>query len=289
VLVEPWLDAERELYLSVTVDGAAEGYCILYAPSGGVNIEQGPPPVRHAVGPARAFRAHTLRDALAPVEPDLRLRERIVGLARRLLQGATAQDCLTVEINPLLLTRDGALIAADAKVVLDEAAAWRSQLVHDQERRQRDRQPDTVRRCLEGRLMLVHLGGEVGLISGGAGMTMATMDLIHHAGGRPACFLDCSANPTPEGYALALDLLEADPQVRAILVSIFGGATHMGRVARTMRSLLRERPHTKPVVFRLAGTHEEEVEAVFRPMGIHNHASLEEAVAAVVLAAGGTS
>jgi succinyl-CoA synthetase beta subunit len=285
VLVEPWLAAQRELYLSVTVDGEAQGYCVLYGPRGGVDVEQAPPQVHYGVGMAQAFRAHALRARLAPHEADVRVREGVVALARRLLQGAASHDCLTVEINPLLLTDEGRLVAVDAKVVLDEAAAARSQLVAEQVLQERKRQSDAVRRCLEGRLMLVHLGGEVGLISGGAGMTMATMDLIHQAGGRPACFLDCSANPTPEGYGLAFGLLDADPQVKAILVSIFGGATHMGRVAHTMRGLLEQRPRGKPVVFRLAGTHETEVGEVLGPLGIHNHTALADAVAAAVQAA----
>ncbi|MBI4081687.1 MAG: hypothetical protein HY423_03660 [Candidatus Lambdaproteobacteria bacterium] len=282
VLVEAWLAIERELYLSVVVDGEAEGYSVLYAPRGGVDVEAGPPPARYPVGPPEAFRSWRLREELAPVEPDGRLREQVVTLGRRLLELAVAQDCLQVEVNPLALLQHGGLMAADVRLVLDEAAAHRSALVHGHLRAAQARESDPVRRCLEGRLMLVPLDGNVGLISGGAGMTMAAMDLIQAAGGRPAGFLDCSNNPTPQGYRLAFELLDADPAVRVILVSIFGGATDMERVARTMRTIMGERRAAKPVVFRLNGTYAERIPGVFAEAGLHNHPTLEEAVGASV-------
>ncbi|MEE8435343.1 MAG: ATP-grasp domain-containing protein [bacterium] len=278
VLVEPWLSSERELYLSVTIDANSDGYAILYSPRGGVEVEAGPPPLCYGVGPPGRFRAHRLRELLAEAEQDSQLRERLIAMARDLLWLASKQDCLTVEINPLILTGANELIAADCKVILDESASFRSAWIAGALERQQAREEETVRRCLEARLMLVRLGGNVGLISGGAGMTMAAMDLIEEAGGSPACFLDCSANPTPDGYRLAFELLDADPQVKVILVSIFGGATNMARVGKTMCSLLEERNSDKPVVFRLAGTHEEQLEPIFRKVGRHNHPSLEEAV-----------
>ena len=289
VLVERWLSSERELYLSVTVDANGEGYSVLYAPRGGVDVEAGPPPVRYAVGPADRFRAYRLRSLLAEVEPDSHLRESLVALARVLIRLAATQDCLTVEINPLVLTPEGELIAVDGKIVLDESAAFRSARIADAVEKEQEREDALVRRCLEARLMLVRLEGNVGLISGGAGMTMAVMDLIAATGGTPACFLDCSANPTPEGYRLAFEMLDADPRVKVILVSIFGGATHMARVGRTMCTLVEEREEGQPVVFRLAGTHEDQIEAIFREVGLHNHVSLEEAVREAVGMAGGAS
>lgn len=286
VLVEPWLPSERELYLSVTVDANGDGYSVLYAPRGGVDVEAGPPPVRYAVGPAGGFRAYRLRSLLAEVESDSHLRERLVALARELIRLAAAQDCLTVEINPLVLTPDGELIAVDGKIVLDEAAAFRSARIALAVEQEQQREEALVRRCLEARLMLVRLEGNVGLISGGAGMTMAAMDLIAAAGGTPACFLDCSANPTPQGYRLAFEMLEADPRVKVILISIFGGATDMARVGGTMRKLVEEREAAKPVVFRLVGTNENQIEPIFREAGLRNHASLEEAVSEAVGIAG---
>ncbi len=279
VLIEPWLVIKRELYLCVTVDPAAQGYVVLYAPRGGIDIERGKPPVRYDVGPARDFRAYRLREILRDIEPDASVREKVIALARRLVELASTRDCVTVEINPLAQLDDGSLIAADAKIVRDEYAAFRAPDIAASIASATRQQPRPIARALAGDLMLVWLDGEVGLISGGAGMTMATMDLIGDAGGRPACFLDCSNNPTPAGYRLAFDLLDQAPAVKVILVSIFGGLTQMDRVARVMKDIMQQRRARKPVVFRLNGTNAKQVADIFAGTGLSNHATLESAVA----------
>jgi succinyl-CoA synthetase beta subunit len=282
LLIEPWLAIERELYLAVTIDPAAEGYVVLYSPRGGVKVETAAPPARYAVGAARNFRAHALREILLPIETDPAVRERIIALARRLVELASNRDCTTVEINPLAKLRDGGLIAADAKIVRDEYAAYREAGIRSAMERERRRQPRLIARALAADLMLVWLDGNVGLISGGAGMTMAAMDLIGEAGGRPACFLDCSNNPTPEGYRLAFELLDSEPRVKVILVSIFGGLTQMDRVARVVRDIMHRRTSHKPVVFRLNGTNAKLIDEIFSGTGLANHLNLEDAVAAAV-------
>src|SRR6266571_2545338 len=113
VLVESWLAIERELYLAVTIDAQAGGFSILYSPQGGIDIEDGPPPLAYRIGLPRHFRAHAFRKLLEPVERDAKLRERIIALARRLLEVATSNECLTVEINPLVVLQSGSLIAGD--------------------------------------------------------------------------------------------------------------------------------------------------------------------------------
>ncbi len=282
VLIEPWLAIKRELYLSVTVDPEAQGYVVLYAPRGGVDIEHGKPPVRYNVGPARNFRAYQLRETLRDIEPDASVREKVIVLARRLVELASSRDCVTVEINPLAQLDDGSLVAADAKIVRDEYAAFRAPDIAASLASVNKQQPRPIARALAGDLMLVWLDGEVGLISGGAGMTMATMDLIGDAGGRPACFLDCSNNPTPAGYRLAFDLLDQAPEVKVILVSIFGGLTQMDRVARVMKDIMQQRRSRKPVVFRLNGTNAGKVGNIFAGTALHNHATLESAVSEAV-------
>lgn len=279
VLIEPWLAIKRELYLCVTVDPAAQGYVVLYAPRGGIDIERGKHPVRYDVGPARNFRAYRLRETLRDIEPDAAVREKVIALARRLVELASTRDCVTVEINPLAQLDDGSLIAADAKIVRDEYAAFRAPDIAASIANATRMQPRPIARALAGDLMLVWLDGEVGLISGGAGMTMASMDLIGDAGGRPACFLDCSNNPTPAGYRLAFDLLDQAPAVKVILVSIFGGLTQMDRVARVMKDIMQQRRSRKPVVFRLNGTNAKQVADIFAGTGLSNHATLESAVA----------
>lgn len=281
VLLEPWLDHPRELYLGLTVDGSAGGYAVLYSPTGGIDVEQ-QAPLKYAFGAPRDFHAHELRRLLATVESDGRVRERVVALARRLLFMATALDAVTIEVNPLAVMPDGKLLALDAKVVRDEAAAFRHAEVGEALVAARKRERPAVARAISGNLMMVWLDGRVGLISGGAGMTMAAMDLIADAGEQPACFLDCSSNPTPAGYALAFKLLDEEPQVKAILVSIFGGGTHMDRVARVMSDIMKKRRSRKPVIFRLNGTGRERADVVMQEAGLFNHPTIESAIDAVI-------
>ncbi len=278
VLIEPWLSVARELYLSVTTDGEAGGFVFLYSPQGGVDVESGPAPVRYEIGHPSNFRGHALRRILANAEGDSAVRERVVALARRLLRVAAMQDCLTVEINPLIVLADGKLICGDAKVVRDDAAAYRNAHIAAELDVMRAHESETMRRSRDAQLILVPLEGDIGLISSGAGMTMAAMDAIEAAGGRPACFLDCSGNPTPEGFSLAFDLLDQDAGVRAILVSIFGGGMQTDRVARTLIDILAKRSRGKPVIFRLNGTGGERATALLEDAGYHNHQDLGSAV-----------
>jgi succinyl-CoA synthetase beta subunit len=281
LLADPWLAIERELYLSVTVDSAAGGYVVLYAPRGGVNIEDGPPPVRYAIGPAWKFRAHELRAHLEPVETDYRIRERVISLAQRLVETAAARDCHTIEINPLAKLADAdnpELLALDGKVVYDEWAHYRNADIEAQRQGELKRAHKLLRASMEMGHMYVKLDGDIGLISGGAGMTMGAMDMIHGYGGKPGCFLDVSPGPaSPRGYKPAFALLDGDPDVKVILVSVFGGGTQMNRVARALKETMATRKSKKPVVFRLDGTYVEEVPAIFETFGAHNHATLETA------------
>ena len=283
VLIEPWLAIERESYLSVAVDGRAEGYVVLYSPTGGIDIEDGPPPARYPVGAPWNFRVHELRKVLQDVEPDYQWREKVIALAQRLVRAAAMYDCSTIEVNPLVKLADGSLVAADAKVARDEWAHFRNSEIHALRESERSRADKLLRDSLDMGHMYVRLDGDIGLISGGAGMTMAAMDMIAEQGGRPACFLDASPGPTStRGYHPALAMLDADPQVKVILVSVFGGGTQMQRVANSMKELMAERKSEKPVVFRLDGTNVDQVPGIFAGFGAHNHLRLEDAVSEAV-------
>jgi succinyl-CoA synthetase beta subunit len=287
VLIEPWIGFTRELYLGVIVDGAASGYALLYGPNGGMDIESGPPPARYDIGAAHRFRAWQFRGAIEAVEADPVVRERVVALGERLVRLAAARDCTTVEINPLVVLEDGKLLALDAKVVRDDWAHYRQRDLAVALEADKRRQPKLLQDCLDMQHMYVRLDGDVALISGGAGMTMAAMDMIQDLGGRPACFLDCSPGPaSTRGYMPAFAMLDADPAVKVILVSVFGGGTHMDRVASAMRDIMPTRTSRKPVVFRLDGTHVDRVDAILADIGATNHASLESAVTEAVALAG---
>jgi succinyl-CoA synthetase beta subunit len=279
LLADPWLPIERELYLSVTIDGAAEGYVVLYSPDGGVDIEDSAPPARYPVGAPWQFRTHALRAVLETVEKDFQVRERVIFLAQRLIETAAARDCTTIEINPLALLQGGDLMALDAKIVYDDWAHYRNADILAQRNAELRRVDKLQRASLAMGHMYVKLDGDIALISGGAGMTMGAMDMIKASGGKPACFLDASPGPTStRGYKPAFAMLDADPSVKVILVSVFGGGTHMNRVANAMKDNMAMRKSKKPVVFRLDGTYVDQVPAIFDTFGAKNHANLESAV-----------
>ena len=287
LLIEPWLAIEREAYLSVAVDGRAEGYVVMYASRGGVDIEDGAPPAQYAVGAPWNFRVHRLREVLETAEPDYQWREKVIALAQRLVRTAASRDCTTIEINPLVKLADGTMLAGDAKIVLDEWAAFRNTRIQREREALKQRADRYLRDCLDMQHMYVRLDGDIGIISGGAGMTMAAMDMVAEHGGRPACFLDCSPGPTStRGYRPAFAMLDADSAVKVILVSVFGGGTQMQRVANSMKEVMAGRKSGKPVVFRLDGTNVDQVPEIFAQFGAHNHLRLEDAVAEAVRLAG---
>lgn len=280
VLVEPWRSAEREMYLGLTIDPEQAAPVLLLGSAGGVDVE-GDPAGRHMAaipldplyGPRpyqvrRACKALGLADAAA--RPLAALAARVFGVFRD-------WDCVTLEINPLALVRGGELVALDARLVVDDAALFRQPAaLHRWEESEPKRESEVLR--FRHRLEYVRLGGSIGLISGGAGMTMAAMDLLRLAGGEAACFLDCSNNATEDGYTHALRLVAGDPRVHVILIHIFGGLTRMDRVAEAvLRALARVRP-AQPVVIRLAGTGEERARAVLTGAGLAPCGTMAESV-----------
>ncbi len=282
--IEAWRVPVDELYLAIAVDAALQCPVVLVSRSGGVEVESGRDTARIALREDGTVPAAGLRSALyeaglgSTVEPVVRV---AAGLARAF----AALDARVVELNPLSLLEDGSLCATDAKLIVDDHALFRQPRVRAlAESTPPHRVEDLVREST--RLEYVPLEGRIGLLSGGAGMTMAVMDAIAAHGERAACFLDCSNNPTYEGYGAALDLLRANPGVEAILISIFGGLTQVDRVARSLVRLLRERGDPLPVTLRLMGTNVEAAEAVLASAGHRNHRSLEEAVSAAVASVG---
>ena len=278
VLVEPWLVIDRELYLCVVVDPSAHGYSVLYSPTGGIEIESGDPPVRYAFGHPVDYRGHELRQALAGVESDAFVRERVVAVARQLLQVAVEAEATTVEVNPLAIV-DGRPLAVDAKVVLDDQAAFRHAFTADQLTQAHTEESEAAAACRRARLVFVALGGTVGLVSGGAGMTMRAMDAIADGGGAPAGFLDISNNPTPEGLEIALRSLQRLGGVDRLLISIFGGGLDVGRIARSLVQLVDDGVTTLPIAYRLAGSGADAATELLARHGFVNHTTLEAAVA----------
>ena len=278
VLVEPWLTIDRELYLSVVLDPSAAGYSVLYSPTGGVEIESAGNVVRYRFGHPSDFRGHRLRELLVTVESDEDVREHVISFARSLLEIATRYEATTVEINPLAYT-SRRLVAVDAKVELDDSAEFRQSATAEELAASHAREDEIAAACRVARLVFVPLGGSVGLISGGAGMTMRAMDAVDEAGGAAAGFLDISNNPTPAGITVALESLQQLEGVDRLLISIFGGGLDVGRIAKSLATLVDSGRVTLPIAFRLSGSGRDAATAHLSERGLTNHETLESAVA----------
>lgn len=289
-LVERWTEGGRELYAAEIVNPELRGKALLLAPSGGVDIETMRGIERLAVPVATGVTRFHARRAVQVWGLPAAALDAAHGFLTALDRTFSELDGRLLELNPVTWSDADGLLALDAKLVVDDNAIARHPDLVELDRRQPDRDRSDELRAEHG-IEYVELDGDVGLISGGAGMTMAVMDLIGARGGRPRSFLDCSQNATPEGYGRALDLLEDDERTRSIVVNVVGGGTEVDTVAHAFVALLSDRTAagrvTKPIHLRLEGTNADAARQILADAGLPWFASLEEAVDSAIAARGG--
>jgi len=198
----------------------------------------------------------------------------------RLHRVFTEGDCSLVEINPLAVTPDGRGVALDAKVILDDNADFR----HPDWDHWRDPGDESqwARLARDRGLSYVKLDGDIGCVVNGAGLAMATMDLIKHYGGEPANFLDIGGSSNPEKVTAALKIITTESHVRGILFNIFGGITRCDDVANGIVTSLQASPLSVPLVIRLTGTNEDKARQILSDFGLSATTSMDEAVRMVI-------
>jgi len=259
--VEAATEIAREFYLGLVLDRKSERVMVVASAAGGMEIEdisRDKPEtlIRLAVDPAvgmQPFQARELAFALGFEAGQVaKAVETLLGCYRAFRE----LDATMVEINPLVLTADGQLLALDAKMSFDDNALFRRP--HISELRDKSQEDPRETRATDRGLSYVGLDGSIGCIINGAGLAMATMDMIKHAGGEPANFLDIGGGATPERVAKAFALVLSDERVEAILVNIFAGINRCDWVAQGIVQALQKVEMTVPLVVRLAGTHVEE-------------------------------
>jgi len=270
VLVVECVEIEAEYYFSLLLDRARRSYLGLFSVEGGVDIEklaaERPEALaRVEVDPLEGFDAHELVDAL-PAD----LRDKVVPVIRRLAEVFREEDATLVEVNPLVLTVQGDIIALDAKITLDDNAAFR----HDNRAElaeAADHLDPIERRASEQGLKYVTLEGSVGIIGNGAGLVMSTLDVVsgageRHGGQKPANFLDIGGGASPETMTAALEIVLSDGQVRSVFVNVFGGITSCDAVATGIVEALTHLGDTarKPIVVRLDGNSVDEGRRILR-------------------------
>lgn len=288
VLVAQAADIQRELYLSIVLDRGRKLPLIMLSAEGGVDIEEvahkTPEKIVRRHVPLEGLRAYEARALMKPLLKDGRLVAQGADVLLRLWRVYSEGDCSLAEINPLAITPQGKVLALDAKVILDDNAEFR----HREWETWRDPDEETAgeRLAREKGLSYVKLDGDIGCVVNGAGLAMATMDLIKHYGGEPANFLDIGGSSNPDKVTAAFQIITGDAArtggIRALFFNIFGGITRCDDVANGIVQALARQPLSVPLVIRLTGTNEELARQILSKHGLSATTSMDEGVRAVI-------
>ena len=294
LLVEQGMDltGSREMYLAMVVDRAREAAVFMASAQGGMDIEEvaAKDPqaiVVETVHPAAGFQPFQARKLAFGLGLPPATLARAVPFMQAIHRAFEALDASLVEVNPFLMTRDGALLALDAKLGFDDNALYR----HPELKELRDfdeEDPLEVEASKHGLNYIKLEGGDVGCMVNGAGLAMATMDIIKLAGGRPANFLDVGGGASAEQIRNAFRILLADADVKAVLINIFGGILRCDVLAEGVIAAVRELGVKVPVVIRMKGNNEEKGKQMLRESGLNfiTADDMTEAAQQVVAAAG---
>lgn len=290
VLVTPAADIASEYYLGMLVDRRSGRVLVMASAEGGVEIEQVAKDkpeaiVKFAVDPSYGLLDHqALGLGLRLCPGDLKKARQLGAALQKLYAAFIAADASLAEINPFIFTPAGEGLAIDAKVNLDDNALFRHP--EYEELRDREAEDPAERTAREADLSFVKLQGNVGCLVNGAGLAMATMDLVKHYGGQPANFLDIGGSSNPEKVVNALRIILADPEVKAVLFNIFGGITRCDDVARGIIQAAQQIHIHVPIVVRLTGTNEDQARALLAKTALVPAATMDEAVQKAIELAG---
>ncbi|HLB55116.1 MAG TPA: ADP-forming succinate--CoA ligase subunit beta [Gemmatimonadales bacterium] len=289
VLVVPAAKIASESYVGLLMDRETQRPVFMVSSAGGVDIEEvaatRPEAIsRFAVDPCYGLLPHQALGLGLCLYDDFRSARIAAGIMQQLYQVFVAQGVQLAEINPLVTTPDGDVLALDAKIVIDD--------------NELDRRPDLAAlrdetaeapgevAARQAGLSFIKLDGNVGCIVNGAGLAMATMDLVKFYGGEPANFLDIGGSSNPEKVVQALRIITSDPNVKAILFNIFGGITRTDDVANGIVTAMGQFKVNLPVVIRLTGTNEAEALRILERIGMRAVSDMDEAVKQAVALAG---
>jgi succinyl-CoA synthetase beta subunit len=272
VLIEEQMQIDRELYLAMLIDGAAGKPVMMASAAGGMDIEEvaaKTPEAIHrvAIDPVTGFQSHHARELCFALGLTGDLQKQAVKLMTGLYDTFVAKDASLAEINPLVVTKDGRVLALDAKMNFDDNGLFR----HPEIEALRDKDeedPSEVEAADKGISNFIKLDGNIGCLVNGAGLAMATMDSIKFAGGEPANFLDIATANDVNKVIDALLIISRDDNVKAILVNIFGGMARVDIIAEGIIGAQRQMSRTIPVVARLAGTNVEEGKKLIAESGL---------------------
>jgi len=279
VLIEEKIPIRKELYIGIAIDRFNRCYAALASATGGVEIEEVASKTPKAIIPTlidpqsgvRSFQSLTIAKQLGYSGNQL---VKLSTIIQNLYQVCIDNDAEMVEINPLAETQTGDFVALDARMVIDDNALFRHP---EYEAKEAEALSPQETLALKNNLAYVKLQGDIGVVGNGAGLVMATLDLLNLFGGKPANFLDLGGGATVEAIAAAMQIVFAEPDTKVIMVNVLGGITHCDDVARGIIKAANEAKVKKPLVVRLVGTNQQEGQKFLANAGISVLDSMEEA------------
>ena len=280
LLVEEAVNIQQEIYLGMTVDRQHGETLFIASAEGGVDIEivarTSPEKISMVnIDPLLGLRDFQARNLATEIEIPRMLWRSFVSLAQNFYRLYRNLDATLAEINPLVITTDNRLIALDAKLILDDNALFLHPEMQDKRDISAEAPEETEARKFG--LSYIKLDGDIGCLVNGAGLAMATMDIIQHKGGQPANFLDIGGGANADKVAAALRIILADPKVKTILINIFGGITRCDEVATGIQQTLNHIETEIPFVIRLVGTNEREGKQILADANLETADTLQEA------------
>jgi succinyl-CoA synthetase beta subunit len=290
VLVDEAADIRSEIYLGITNDRAAHKPVMMASSAGGVEIEevarQTPEKIiKVHIDPFLGLREYQARDIAAGIGLPAEHWPSFGMIAQGLWKAYESNDATLAEVNPLVITGDNQLLAVDGKMLIDDNSLFRHTDLA--EMRDLDEEAKSETEAREHGLSFIKLDGDIGCMVNGAGLAMATMDILKLFGGAPANFLDIGGGASAEKVAVALRLILADPNVKAVLFNIFGGITRCDEVAHGILAAMAEVKPKVPMVIRLVGTNAEEGRKLLADAKMITAETLAEAAQKAVAAAKG--
>jgi succinyl-CoA synthetase beta subunit len=285
LLVARAIDIKKEYYLAVTIDNIKGDVVIIASAEGGVEIEETAKThpdkiIKFYMQGSKTLDESRWASVAAQLFSDVRLQKSATSILQKLLKLFFEKDCSLAEINPFVINGEGNLIAADAKVIIDDNSLDRHpELVVLRDMKYED--ADELEAKEKG-LSFVKLEGNVGCIVNGAGLAMGTMDAVNLLGGKPANFLDVGGSSNPEKVLNALKIILRNKDIKVILINIFGGITRCDDIANGILAALNQIKIPVPLVIRLTGTNEKEAKALLANAGLTTFTSMRHAVTEAV-------
>jgi succinyl-CoA synthetase beta subunit len=281
VLVTECKDIASEAYLGVIVDRKSKKPVIMVSAAGGIDIEEvareTPEKIyKLEVDPLLGLQSFQARNLAYLLYPDRKIANQASPVIMKLYRAFVENDCSLAEINPFITTADGEVWAVDAKINIDDSGLSRHPEIEEMRDLDSEEQAEIDARNKD--LSFVKLDGNIGCIVNGAGLAMATMDLVKRFGAEPANFLDIGGSSSPDKVVNAMNIILRDPNVKAILFNIFGGITRCDDVANGIVYAVNQlKPHV-PIVVRLTGTNEDKAREILRQVNLTATTSMEDVV-----------